>query len=180
MSDLQTERLLLRQWTAEDRAPFAELNADVRVMQHFPAPLSRAESDQLADRIELRLSENGYGLWAVEIPGVTRFAGFIGLAVPSFEAHFTPCVEIGWRLAADHWGQGYAPEGAKAALEFAFDVLELDEVVSFTPGRNLASRRVMEKLGMTYSASDDFEHPSIPEGHELRRLVLYRKQRPPR
>jgi RimJ/RimL family protein N-acetyltransferase len=171
--------LWLRKWSPGDRAPFAELNADPRVMRHFPALLSREESDELAERIEAGFARRGFGLWAVEIPGVTSFAGFIGLSVPGFEAPFTPCVEIGWRLAARHWGQGYAPEGARAALAFAFGVLKLEEVVSFTVPANRPSRRVMEKIGMAHDPADDFDHPSFPDGHPLRRHVLYRMARPP-
>jgi RimJ/RimL family protein N-acetyltransferase len=116
-------------------------------------------------------------LWAVEIPNITSFAGFIGLSVPRFEAPFTPCVEIGWRLAAEYWGLGYATEGARVVLDFAFDPLGLDEVVSFTASGNLRSRRVMEKIGMAHDPADDFDHPMLPEGHRLRRHVLYRMAR---
>jgi RimJ/RimL family protein N-acetyltransferase len=140
--------------------------------------LSREESDAVADRIEAHFQKHGFGLWAVEVPGITRFAGFIGLAIPRFEAHFTPCIEIGWRLDADHWNRGYATEGARAALAFAFQSLRAPEIVSFTVPGNVRSRRVMEKLGMTRSASDDFDHPGLPAGHPLRRHVLYRLARP--
>src|SRR5262245_7444407 len=133
--ELRTDRLYLRRWCAADREPFAALNADPRVMEHFPAPLSREDSDALAGRIESHFKQHQFGLWAVEINDVSPFAGFIGLAIPSFEAHFTPCVEIGWRLAADHWGNGYATEGAEAVLAFGFEQLRLAEIVSFTvPG----------------------------------------------
>jgi RimJ/RimL family protein N-acetyltransferase len=175
---LETNRLCLRRWRMDDRVPFARLNIDPRVMEFFPGPLSREESDALADRIEAHFQRNGFGLWAVEIPGITRFAGFIGLSIPSFEAPFTPCVEIGWRLAAEHWNHGYATEGARAVLEFGFQSLQLEEIVSFTVPENVRSRRVMERIGMTHSASDDFEHPALPEGHPLRRHVLYRLARP--
>jgi RimJ/RimL family protein N-acetyltransferase len=171
---LRTDRLWLRRWVAEDRVPFARLNADPRVVEFLPGPLSREASDAVADRIEAHFRQHGFGLWAVEVPGVTRFAGFIGLSVPRFEAVFTPCVEIGWRLDAEHWNRGYATEGARAALAFGFGALRLAEVVSFTVPENVRSRRVMEKLGMTHSPSDDFEHPLLPEGHRLRRHVLYR------
>jgi RimJ/RimL family protein N-acetyltransferase len=175
--DLRTARLYLRRWRPEDRASFARMNADPRVMEFFPALLSRAESDTRADQIEAHFHEHGFGLWAVEVPGVTPFAGFVGLAIPRFEAPFTPCVEIGWRLDADHWNRGYATEGALAAIEFAFGPLQVEEVVSFTVPVNLRSRRVMEKLGMTRSESEDFDHPLLPEGHPLRRHVLYRLAR---
>ena len=151
------------------------MNADPRVMRHFPSALSEQQSDLLAARINEHFAAHGFGLWAVEITGVAPFAGFIGLAIPKFEAHFTPCVEIGWRLAAEYWGNGYAPEGARAALAFGFKASE--EIVSFTVPENLASRRVMEKIGMTHEPSEDFDHPSLPEGHPLRRHVLYRLRR---
>ncbi|HVZ31447.1 MAG TPA: GNAT family N-acetyltransferase, partial [Polyangiaceae bacterium] len=171
---LRTERLVLRGWRPQDREPFAVLNADPRVAEHLPGTLSRAESDGLAARIEAHFERHGFGLWAVEIAGVSEFAGFVGLAVPRFEAHFTPCVEIGWRLDARYWGQGYATEGARAAAQFAFEVLGLKQIVSFTAPDNVRSRRVMEKLGMSRSVADDFEHPALPVGHRLRRHVLYR------
>jgi RimJ/RimL family protein N-acetyltransferase len=150
------------------------MNADPRVMEHFPATLSADETDARIARIEAHFAEQDFGLWAVEIPGVTPFAGFVGLAVPSFEAAFTPCVEIGWRLAVDYWGRGYATEGARAALSFGFDSLGLDEIVSFTVPANTRSRRVMERLGMTHDPAEDFDHPLVPEGSPFRRHVLYR------
>lgn len=171
---IRTERLLLRRWTESDRESFAALNADPRVMEHFPATLTRDESDQLASRIELHFAERGFGLWAVEVPGVAPFIGFIGLSTPRFAAHFTPCIEIGWRLAFAYWGKGFATEGAQAALRFGFDHLGVDEIVALTATENIRSRRVMEKLGMTYTPSDDFDHPNVPAGHRLRRHVLYR------
>jgi RimJ/RimL family protein N-acetyltransferase len=176
--ELRTDRLWLRRWLPDDRVPFARLNSDPQVVEFLPGPLSRQESDALADRIEAHFQRHGFGQWAVEIPGVTRFAGFIGLAIPRFEAHFTPCVEIGWRLDADHWNRGYATEGARAALEFGFGSLRLAEIVSFTVPGNVRSRRVMEKIGMSYSAGEDFDHPALPEGHPLRRHVLYRLAHP--
>jgi|GEM_PF-199955 len=175
-SELRTERLWLRRWRDSDLAPFAALNADPAVMEHFPAPLSATESDALAGRIRSFLDGRGFGNWAVEIPGVTAFAGFVGLSVPRFQAPFTPCVEVGWRLAPAHWGQGYATEGARAAMEFGFTELGLDEIVSFTAPGNLASRRVMEKVGMQYAEELVFEHPSVPVGHRLRPHVLYRRR----
>ncbi|MBV9835117.1 MAG: GNAT family N-acetyltransferase [Alphaproteobacteria bacterium] len=175
---LTTERLILRPWRDEDLAPFAAMNADAAVMRHFPATLSRAESDAMVGRVRLHFSTRGFGLWAVEVPGVTPFAGFVGLSVPRFEAPFMPCVEIGWRLAMDCWGQGYATEGARAALAFGFGALKLAEIVSFTVVANQPSRRVMERLGMDHDPADDFEHPSIAEGHPMRRHVLYRLRAP--
>jgi RimJ/RimL family protein N-acetyltransferase len=136
--------------------------------------LSRAESDAVVDRIAAGFAERGFGFWAVEVVGVTPFAGFIGLSVPRFTAHFTPCVEIGWRLAQPYWGRGYASEGARAVLRCAFEAAALPEIVAFTVPTNLRSRRVMEKLGMTRNPADDFDHPTVAAGHPLRRHVLYR------
>ena len=154
------------------------LNADPRVVEFLPGGLTREESDARADRIEAHFERHGFGLWAVEIPGITKFAGFIGLSIPSFKAHFTPCVEIGWRLDADYWNRGYATEGARAAAEFGFESLQLSEIVSYTVPANVRSRRVMEKIGMIHSPSEDFDHPVLPEDHPLRRHVLYRLARP--
>ena len=173
-TDLRTERLWLRPWRPSDREPFARLNANRRVMEYFPAPLSRGESHLLADQIQSHIDQHGWGLWAVEIPGVASFGGFIGLAVPHFDAPFMPCTEIGWRLEPGCWGHGYATEGARAILAFGFQTLGLDEIVSFTTEANHRSRRVMERIGMTRDPADDFEHPSLPIGHALRRHVLYR------
>ena len=167
---LQTERLILRDWREKDLDPFAAMNADPRVMEFFPACLSRAESDELAERISARLSEHGWGLYAVESKATGDFLGFTGLSAPSFISG----VEIGWRLDPAVWGQGLATEAAHAAAQFAFSQLALPELVSFTSAGNLRSRRVMEKLGMTHRPEDDFDHPGIPEGHPLRRHVLYR------
>lgn len=178
MREVTTSRLVLRPWREDDLAPFAAMNADPRVMEHFPAVYTRDESDAAAGRAAAHFAEHGFGPWAVEVPGVAAFAGFIGLIVPSFSAHFTPCVEIGWRLAADCWGRGYATEGARAALQFGFDELRLDEIVSMTVPANQRSWRVMEKIGMTRDAAGDFDHPRVPEGHVLRRHVLYRIKRP--
>ena len=174
-TELKTERLHLRRWREADREPFAQMNADTRVMEYFPAPLRRKESDALVDRIEAHFAEHGWGPWAAELRETGEFIGFIGLNVPVFEAHFTPCVEIGWRLAAEHWGRGLATEGAGAVLGYAFTELRLPEVVSFTTVANQRSRRVMEKIGMTRNPADDFDHPGLAEGHPLRRHVLYRK-----
>ena len=174
---LATERLFLRPWRESDREPFARINADPVVMQHFPAPLSRAESDAVVDRIEAHFRQRGFGPFAAELRDEHTFIGFIGLSVPSFDAHFTPCVEIGWRLAAAYWGRGLATEGALAVKQYGFETLALDELVSFTVPANIGSRRVMEKIGMTNDPADDFDHPNLPEGHPLRRHVLYRLTR---
>jgi RimJ/RimL family protein N-acetyltransferase len=156
------------------------MNADPQVMEHFPSLLSREESDAMVTRIEAHLAQHAFAQWAVEIPGVPSFAGFVGLSIPRFEAKFTPCVEIGWRLAAEYWGRGYATEGARAALTFGFEQLGLSEILSFTVPANLRSRRVMEKLGMTHDPADDFDHPLLAPGHRLRHHVLYRIRRPTR
>jgi len=174
MDALSTPRLVLRRWRDADREPFAAMNADPEVMEHFPAPLSRAESDELVDSIEAGFEHHGFGLWAVEVRESGEFVGFTGLAVPSFEAHFTPAVEVGWRLARPAWGRGYATEAGAAALEFAIAELDLGEVVSFTSVANRRSRAVMERLGMTRDPADDFDHPLIAPGDPLRRHVLYR------
>lgn len=174
---LTTERLILRPWREADRAPFAQLNGDPRVMEFMSRCLSREESDALADQIETHFRERGFGVWAVELRRDGSFIGFDGLNVPTLHAHFTPCVEIAWRLAADYWGQGLATEGAQAAAVYAFQALGLKELVSFTVPANVRSRRVMEKLGMTHDPGDDFDHPQVPAGHPLRRHVLYRLKR---
>ena len=175
---LETDRLLLRRWKASDREPFAELNADPRVMEFFPGCLSREESDLLIDRIEANFENYGFGLFAAELKAASNLIGFIGLHVATFQAHFTPCVEIGWRIAAPYWNQGLATEGAREVIRFAFERLRLDGLVSFTVPENIASRRVMEKLGMTHDPADDFSHPRLPEGHRLRHHVLYRLRNP--
>jgi ribosomal-protein-alanine N-acetyltransferase len=146
-------------------------------MEHFSRPLDRTGSDALVDRIVDRWAADGHGLWAVERLDDAAFLGFVGLAAPSFEAAFTPCVEVGWRLAAFAWGHGYATEAARAALRFGFEVLGLAEIVSFTVPANVRSRAVMERLGMTRDPADDFDHPNLPEGHRQRRQVLYRLRR---
>lgn len=164
-------------WRESDREPFARMNADPAVMEFFAARLSRAESDQFVDRIEIHFRERGFGVFAAELRRDGAFIGFIGLNVPRFVAHFTPCVEIAWRLAAQYWGQGLATEGARAAMRNGFETLGLSEIVAFTLPTNLRSRRVMEKLGMTHDPTDDFDHPGLPESHPMRRHVLYRLKR---
>jgi RimJ/RimL family protein N-acetyltransferase len=174
MVTLKTERLILRAWNGADREPFARMNADPRVMEYLGETMSREQSDELADRIEAHFQTHGFGLWAAELGESSEFIGFIGLAVPTFEAAFTPCVEIGWRLAAEYWGAGLATEGAREIVRYAFEELELPELVSFTAIRNERSRRVMAKLGMTHDATENFDHPGLPAGDPLRRHVLYR------
>jgi RimJ/RimL family protein N-acetyltransferase len=167
---IRTDRLLLRRWTDADREPFAALNADPEVMEHFPATLTRPQSDAVVDRIEAGFAERGWGLWAVEAP--EGFVGFTGLSVPAFEADFLPAVEVGWRLARSAWARGYATEAASAALRYAFEEVHLTEVVSFTAATNTRSERVMQRLGMRRAG--EFDHPVLPQGHRLRRHVLYR------
>lgn len=174
---LTTDRLILRPWRDADREPFAAMNADPEVSRYFPSTLSREESDRQADRIVEKMASRGFGFWAVEIPGVTSFAGFIGLSVPGFDAPFMPCVEIGWRLARAHWGHGYATEGARASLRFGFETIGVTEIVAFTAVGNARSRRVMDRLGMTRDLDGDFDHPLVPLGHPYRPHVLYRIRR---
>lgn len=177
MTVLKTKRLILRPWKEEDLEPFAQLNADPRVMEYFPSALSREESNQMAKRMQTKIEERGWGWWAVSVPGIAEFIGFIGLNnvdKSTLPVHFTPAVEIGWRLAFDYWGKGYATEGARAALQYGFEMLNLNEIVSFTAMQNIRSRRIMEKIGMHHNSKDDFDHPKLPEGHWLRRHVLYR------
>ncbi len=167
---------MLRQWREEDLAPFAALNADPEVMRYFPAPLTRTQSDEFARFAQGMIAVHGWGLWAVEVRGGTPFIGFVGLGRPRFEAHFTPAIEIGWRLDRPHWGQGYATEAATAALTFAFEEPDCSEVVSFTSLVNEPSLRVMRRLGMSHDPADDFDHPAVPDG-PLRRHALYRISR---
>ena len=168
VTELRTSRLLLRRWRPEDRAPFAAMNADPVVMEHFPSPLTREQSDALVDRIEAHFDEHGYGLWAVEADGA--FVGFTGLVWQTYEASFTPALEVGWRLVVSAWGHGYATEAATAALAVGLD--EVDSVVSTTALTNLRSQRVMQRLGMRREL--EFDHPRVPEGHPVRPHVLYR------
>lgn len=175
--ELTTVRLRLRGWRDDDREPFAALNADPEVMEHFPTTLTRATSDMLIDMTTDGWAANGFGLWAVERAEDGRFLGFTGLSRPSFEAPFTPAVEVGWRLARQAWGHGYATEAALASLDFGFETVGLEEIVSFTVPANVRSRAVMERIGMRSDPGDDFDHPKLPAGHPLRRHVLYRLSR---
>lgn len=178
---LRGPRLLLRPWCDADREPFAALNADPQVMQHFPSVLSREETQASLDRILSHFAQRGYGVWVACLPGERSFLGFVGIYHPTFTAHFTrpeqPCLEIAWRLQASAWGHGYATEGARLCLRHAFTVLGIDEVVSLTVPGNTRSRAVMSRLGMRHNPVDDFDHPRLPAGHPLRRHVLYRLPR---
>ena len=172
--ELRTERVLLRAWRDDDKPPYAALNADPEVMRHFPSTLTAEQSDAMVDGMMASWERRGFGLWAAERLDTNEFIGFVGLSMPSWRADFTPCVEVGWRLAKQHWGHGFAPEAAQAALEYAFAHVDLPnrEVVSFTTTLNLKSRRVMEKIGMRHDPSRDFDHPLLPDWTE-RAHVLY-------
>ena len=171
--EVDTPRLRLRQWREPDRAPFAALNADPAVMEFFLSPLSRESSDASIDAWQSQLASRGWSNWALELKASGELLGFTGLSIPRRVLPFSPCVEVGWRLARKHWGQGYATEAARAALEVGFARLDLREIVSFTTVGNLRSRAVMERIGMR-DARQDFEYPGFPEGHPLRRHCLYR------
>ena len=173
---IKSDRLLLRRWQRSDYEPFAALNADPEVMRYFPAMLSRSESDAMVERMESHHKAHGFGLWAVEHRETTQFMGMIGLNIPKFQAHFTPTVEVGWRLAQKFWGHGYATEGARAALGYGFQTLGLSEIVSFTAVVNHRSIAVMKRLGMTTDAAENFDHPNVSSGHVLQPHVLYRIQ----
>jgi RimJ/RimL family protein N-acetyltransferase len=174
---LSSGRICLRRWRDEDRESFAAMNSDARVMEFFRSRLSRVESDAMVDGIQKHFSEHDFGLWAIEVPGVAPFIGFAGLSIARFGAPFTPCIEVGWRLAFEHWGHGYATEAARLALGYGFKTLALSEVVSYTSVTNHRSRAVMERLGMRRDPADDFDYPKLPEGHPLRRHFLYRLDR---
>jgi RimJ/RimL family protein N-acetyltransferase len=175
---ISTERLILREWRDDDLAPFAAMNACPRVREYFCETLTREESDAQVETIRAEFAEKGYGLFALELKATGEFIGFTGLHHLEIDVHFTPAVEVGWRLAEEHWGKGYAPEAARAALDFGFNTVGLEEIVAMTVPANKNSRRVMEKLGMTYDPEDDFNYPTIPRGHPLRRHVLYRMKNP--
>jgi len=175
MNMIETKRLILRSWKESDLESFAAMNADPRVMEFFPSVKSFEESRKEYQAIQDHFQKHGYGFWAVSEKGQENFCGFIGLRYIDFAAPYTPAVEVGWRLAFEYWGKGYATEGAQASLNYAFEVLHLPEVISFTYTGNLRSRVVMEKIGMQHDAKDDFDHPNLPPGHRLLRHVLYRK-----
>lgn len=173
---IQTERLILRPWKKEDLACLQSLNQDPQVMKYFPSLKSYKESLEEYNRITEDFTREGFGFWAVSIVGGADFIGFIGLHRVKFTAHFTPAIEIGWRLMADYWGKGYATEGAMACLKYGFEILNFEEIVSFTTPGNKRSIAVMRKIGMSHHPKDDFDHPKLAEGHPLRRHVLYRLQ----
>ena len=171
--ELETKRIKLRQWQEQDLPVFATLNADPQVMEYFPEPLSQEQSNKLARRCESLITQNGWGFWAVELKQSKEFIGFLGLHKPQSNLPFSPCVEIGWRLLKDHWGNGYATEASGVALRFAFNELALDEVVSYTTVSNTRSRAVMERLGF-YDTKQNFAHPDLPKEHHLAEHVLYK------
>ena len=172
--ELRTPRLLLRQWKDSDLDAWAAMNADPEVRRFFPSVLNRTEAQGEADRIRVSIAQRGWGMWALEVPGVHPFAGFVGLNLPGYEAPWMPAVEIGWRLAPAAWHKGYATEGAAAALHFAFTQLELPQVVALSVPTNVPSHRVMERIGMVRDVDADFDHPRVPDGSPLKRQILHR------
>ena len=175
---LETERLILRNWQESDVAPFVEMNHDPEVMKYFPDLLSADETKNLVERFKLHFREHGFGFFAVELKSEKKFIGFVGLFIPSFEAHFMPAVEIGWRLSSKYFNKGFATEAAKKVLEYAFGELKLKEVVSFAAITNQPSINVMKKIKMTHDAKDDFQHPKLDKNHPLSLHVLYRIKSP--
>jgi ribosomal-protein-alanine N-acetyltransferase len=174
MPTLRTDRLILRPWRDEDLEPFAALNQDPAVMEFFPSLLDRSESDAMAGRIRGHFEREGFGLWAVEVPGVAPFIGFTGVQRPTF----MPGVEVGWRLAQPYWRAGYATEAARASIAWGFAQLELAEIIAMVVPDNVRSQRVMEKLGMRRDPGADFEHPRIAAGNPRRAHWLFRLPRP--
>lgn len=174
MQIVSTERILLRTWQESDLLPFVQMNTDEEVMRYFPNTLTTQETAALVERIKTHIRLHGFGLWAAELKETNAFIGFIGLSIPVFSAHFTPCVEIGWRLARPYWGHGLATEGARAVLAYGFRHFKLNEIVSFTTVHNQRSRRVMEKIGLIHHPEDDFVHPNLALDHVLSQHVLYR------
>ena len=172
---METERLILRQWRQNDYAVYAQLNADPLVMQYFPATLTKQESDEQAERIKSLIEERGWGFWAVELKSTGQFIGFVGLHSQDENSGIpnAPLVEIGWRIAAQYWGLGYAPEVAYRALTFAFETLSVPEIYAFTALQNAPSQWVMSKIGMV-NTKQDFNHPKLSAGHVLARHCLYK------
>jgi len=174
MTTLKTERLILRPWTDNDREPFFILNSDPVAMEYFEKPLSREESDTAVDRIMKHFEEKGFGLWVMESKETGEFIGTTGIFIPYFEAAYTPCVEIGWRMGVKYWGQGLVSEAARASLKYGFENVETEEIVAVTVPTNFRSRAVMDRLGMTHDPKADFDHPRVSDGHKYKRHVLYR------
>lgn len=171
---LETKRLLLRTWKESDIESMTAINQDPKVCEFLPRIGNRASTEAMIHRFIRQYKQHGFCLYAVELKSTKEMIGFVGLDIPSFEAHFMPAVEVGWRLASRYWGKGYATEAAKAVLHYAFKELGMDEIVSFTAVDNKASRRVMEKLGMHHNPHDDFDHPTVEKDSPLKRHVLYR------
>ncbi len=171
---LHTKRLILRPWHQSDLGPFAEFNADPRVMEFYPNILTREESDALAEKMQKEFAMRGYGFWAVEVPGIASFIGYIGLNYWDLKMEFSPCIDIGWRLGFAYWGKGYATEGALGALEYGFKSLKFAEIVSMATIGNTRSHHVMKRLGMKTNAAENFQHPKLPKDHPLSWRVLYR------
>ena len=172
MPQIETERLILREWKSEDLAPFTLMNEDPKVMEYFLSPLTEMETVAMVERIREHFTKHGFGLFACTLKETSEFMGFVGLSVPTFETSFTPCVEIGWRLSCSAWGKGYATEAALAVLKFGFEECKLQEILSWTAPANARSRNVMEKIGLTQEGN--FDHPKVPEGHPFKSHVLYR------
>lgn len=174
----ETKRLILREWQNSDIAPFAAMGQDPLVMEYFPDLLTPEESSGVIDRIKTVFKENGFCFYACELKSTAEFIGFIGLSVPKFKAHFTPCVEIGWRISSEHWGKGYATEGALKCLEVGFEEFNLNEIVSIAVKGNFRSHKVMDKIGMQRDLSSDFLHPNLASTHKLAPHLLYRMSKP--
>lgn len=171
---LHTQRLILRPWYPADLVEFAKINADPKVMEFYERTLTQTESDALAEKIQREFAERGYGFWAVEVPHVAPFIGYIGLNYWNLEMPFAPCIDVGWRVSSHYWGQGYATEGAKAAIRYGFEHFSFAEIVSMATANNLRSHRVMQRLGMITDPLEDFHHPKLPQDHPLSKRVLYR------
>ena len=172
VNQIKTNRLMLRQWQKSDRKPFAQLNADPAVMKYYPNTLNREQSDAMFDKLSNIIVRQGWGFWAVELLDEEQFIGFVGLHKPDYNLPVSPCTEVGWRLAKEYWGNGYATEAANAALNFAFTQLDLSEVYSFTSIINQRSERLMQRLGLI-NTHNNFNHPMILNNLRLREHVLY-------
>lgn len=175
---IETPRLILREWKETDRAPFARMNCDPLVMEHFPRILDEKSSGKLMDRFQKHLKEHGYGMYAIERTEDNEFVGFAGLAEVPFAASFTPAVEIAWRFDYEYWGLGYGMETGKAVLDHAFKKLDMKEVVAYTVHDNMRTIDLLERLGMTRDPDGDFDYPGMRKDHPLGHFVLYRAQRP--